>query len=59
LFFFTARNQTKNAQRQGARFILLIDGNETEVTFYDEENHDWVQISLNDVVAHLSHSLMM
>ena len=49
----------KNAQRQGARFILLIDGNETEVTFYDEENHDWVQISLNDVVAHLSHSLMM
>nr|WP_154324337.1 ATP phosphoribosyltransferase regulatory subunit [Pantoea sp. 201603H] len=49
----------KNAQRQGARFIILIDGCENEATFCDETNHFWQQIPLSDVVAHLSHALMM
>ena len=49
----------KNAQRQGARFILLIDGSDNEVTFCDEENHCWVQIPLHEVTAHLSMALMM
>lgn len=49
----------KNAQRQGARFILLMDSSDNDVTFCDEENHCWVQVPLHEVTAHLSLALMM
>ena len=49
----------KNAQRLGARFILIMENSESDITFCDEESHSLIQIPVEQILAHLSRALVM